>query len=132
MSITMNETLIWLFAWIAGVALGVIFFGGLWWTIRSAVKSPQPALWFFVSMLLRTSIALAGFYLVGGGHWQRLLVCLLGFIVARLLVTWVTRLSPSSCKRFGAWQYVGSVLRTRRAKRQAIALAAERGGVHAH
>jgi len=35
---------------------------------------------------------LAGFYFVGGGHWERLLLCLLGFVVARLIVTWLTRL----------------------------------------
>jgi len=30
---------------------------------------------------------ITGFYLVSDGHWQRLLVCLLGFFVARLLIT---------------------------------------------
>jgi F1F0 ATPase subunit 2 len=48
-------------------------------------------LWFFASLLLRTSIALAGFYLVARGHWERLLVCLLGFVIARLVVTRLTR-----------------------------------------
>ena len=38
------------------------------------------------------SIALAGFYLCRGGHWERLLLCLLGFVIARLVVTWLTRL----------------------------------------
>ena len=37
------------------------------------VSSQRPALWFFGSLLLRTSIALAGFYFVSGGHWERLL-----------------------------------------------------------
>jgi hypothetical protein len=39
------------------------------------------------------SIALAGFYFVSGGHWERLLLCLLGFVMARLAVTWLTRSS---------------------------------------
>ena len=55
--------------------LGAIFFGGLWWTVRKGVSSKQPALWFLGSLLLRMSIALAGFYFVSGGHWERLLVC---------------------------------------------------------
>jgi F1F0 ATPase subunit 2 len=42
-------------------------------------------------MLLRTGIVLAGFYFVGGGRWQRLLVCLLGFSIARFLVMRLTR-----------------------------------------
>jgi len=87
----MNETLTLLLAWMAGGALGIFFFGGLWWTVRRGASSPRPALWFTTSMLLRMSIALAGFYFIGRGQWERVLVCLLGFITARLVVLWLTR-----------------------------------------
>ena len=70
----MNETLTWCWRWLAGVVLGAIFFGGLWWTVRKGVSSKQPALWFLGSLLLRMSIVLAGFYFVARGHWERLLV----------------------------------------------------------
>ena len=60
----MNESLTLALALVAGVLLGAIFFGGLWWTVRKGVSSEQPALWFFGSLLLRMSIALAGFYFV--------------------------------------------------------------------
>src|SRR5450756_2414570 len=88
---TMNEFVTLALALVAGLLLGAIFFGGLWWTVRKGVSSKQPALWFFGSLLLRMSIALAGFYFVGRGHWERLLLCLLGFVMARLVVTWLTR-----------------------------------------
>lgn len=71
----------------AGVLLGAAFFGGLWWTVRRALASRHIALWFLCSQLLRTAVILAGFYFVAGGQWDRLLVCLVGFIVARLLAT---------------------------------------------
>ena len=87
----MTETLALILAAAAGLALGAIFFGGLWWTVRNGISSPRPALWFLVSSLLRMIIALAGFYFVSAGRWQRLLLCLLGFFIARLLVTWMTR-----------------------------------------
>ncbi len=87
----MNEPLALLFAWAAGTVLGAIFFGGLWWTIRKGVSSPRPAFWFLASSLLRMGIVLAGFYFVSRGHWQPLLLCLLGFLTARLVVTWLTR-----------------------------------------
>jgi F1F0 ATPase subunit 2 len=87
----MNETLGLVLALATGVSLGVIFFGGLWWTVRKGFSSKQPALWFFGSLLLRTSIALVGFYFVARGHWERLLACLLGFVMARLFVTRLTR-----------------------------------------
>ena len=89
----MNEVLLLALACSVGVLLGAIFFGGLWWTVRKGVSSEQPALWFFGSLLLRMSIALAGFYFVSGGHWERLLLCLVGFVIARLGVTWLTRSS---------------------------------------
>ena len=83
----MTETLILVLAWVAGGALGAMFFGGLWWTMQKALASIRPAFWFFGSLLLRMTLALAGFYVVAGGHWQRLLACLLGFVIARLIVT---------------------------------------------
>ncbi len=87
----MNETLSLIVAWMAGGGLGAIFFGGLWWTVQKGASSPRPALWFLGSMLVRMSIALAGFTFVGRGQWERLLVCLLGFVMARLVVMWLTR-----------------------------------------
>jgi F1F0 ATPase subunit 2 len=87
----MNDPLILALAGLAGGALGAIFFGGLWWTVRKGMASTQPALWFFGSLLLRTGAALGGFYLVGRGHWERLLMCLLGFVAARVIVTWLSR-----------------------------------------
>ena len=60
----MNETLSLVLALVTGVLLGAMFFGGLWWTVQKGVSSKRPALWFFGSLLLRTSIALAGFYFI--------------------------------------------------------------------
>ncbi len=71
----------------AGLLLGAFFYGGLWWTVRKGVSSKQPALLFLCSLLLRTGGTVAVLYVVSGGHWQRLLACLLGFTVARLMVT---------------------------------------------
>jgi F1F0 ATPase subunit 2 len=87
----MSETLGLVLALMAGVSLGAIFFGGLWWTVRKSFSSKQPALWFFGSSLLRTIIVLAGFYFIALGQWQRSLVSLFGFAMARLMVTRLTR-----------------------------------------
>ena len=93
---------------LAGVLLGMFFFGGLWWTIRRGVSSKEPAALFFFSLLLRTGIALAGFYFVARGDWRRVLSCLIGFILARILVTWLTRVPIAKAKRA---QTVGEVCR---------------------
>lgn len=78
---------------LAGVLLGIIFFGGLWWTVKRGVCSRTPAIVFAGSLLLRTAIALAGFYFVSHGNWQRLLACVFGFFVARVWVTQRTRVT---------------------------------------
>lgn len=88
---TMHEVLIWVLAMLAGVGLGLIFFGGLWWTVRKGMASRQPALWFMGSLLLRMAVLLGGFVLVSGGDWRRLLLCLLGLAIGRLVVTRLTR-----------------------------------------
>ena len=73
-------------AFLAGALLGAFFFGGLWWTVQKGLTSERPAFWFFGSLLLRTGVILVGFYFVSQGHWSRLGVCLLGFVVARVIV----------------------------------------------
>jgi len=87
----MSEPLMWVLAAAMGCVLGAVFFGGLWWTVRKGVSSRGPALWFLGSMLVRMGLVLVGFHLVGGGHWQRLVACLLGFLIARLVVMRLTR-----------------------------------------
>jgi len=88
----MSESLTVSLALLAGVLLGMIFFGGLWWTIQRGISSKQPAILFSGSFLLRTFIVLAGLYYVSHGDWRKLLACMLGFLFARILVARLTRL----------------------------------------
>ncbi|MET3131449.1 F1F0 ATPase subunit 2 [Oxalobacteraceae bacterium GrIS 1.11] len=81
----MNDMAMLMGAALGGVVLGALFFGGLWWTVRRSLAARAPALWLLASLLLRMAGALAGIYMIGAGDWRRLLVCLLGFVGARLL-----------------------------------------------
>ena len=87
----MNETGPLFLALVAGGVLGIIFFGGLLYTVRKGLASDQPAIWFFASHITRMAMALVGFYFVSGGHWQRLLMCLAGFTIARIAFNKLTR-----------------------------------------
>lgn len=87
----MSEPLMTALAGGAGVLLGAFFFGGLWWTVRKGLASPRPALWFIGSLLVRTGVVVLGLHRVSDGRWERLLAGLLGFVGARLLVTFFTR-----------------------------------------
>jgi F1F0 ATPase subunit 2 len=93
----MNEPLSLASALVTGVLLGAMFLGGLWWTVYQGLSSRRVARWFLGSLLLRMGVVLAGFYLVSGGHWEQLLPCLLGFVMARLVVTWL--MQPSGENR---------------------------------
>lgn len=111
----MNEPLALVLAGMAGLGLGAIFFGGLWWTVRKGVASQRPARWFLGSLLVRVGIVLAGFYFVAGGHWERLLSCLLGFIIARLGVTLLLRPGQAGRTRPSAERQSDSVQEARHA-----------------
>ena len=82
----MTDPLLLAGAAVAGAALGTVFYGGLWWTLRSGLARRNPAPWLLASSLLRMGFALAGFYVIGASDWQRLLSCLAGFIGVRLLL----------------------------------------------
>jgi len=92
----MTETTEMLAATLAGMLLGVFFFGGLWWTVRRALKSTQAALWFSGSFLARTAVAMTGFYFAAQGDWRRMAGCVAGFLGARLCVIRFTRLKEGA------------------------------------
>jgi F1F0 ATPase subunit 2 len=70
-------------SWVAGTALGGVFFGGLWLTVHRLLRTAHPARWVFGSLLLRSGIALVGFYVIAGGGWQCVLLSMVGFVMAR-------------------------------------------------
>jgi len=88
---TTAEILNLMLAFFAGVAVGAAFFGVLWWTVLQGVRTSRPALLFLASFLLRMTFVLIAFYLVGTAHLDRLVACLLGFMLGRVLVTRLTR-----------------------------------------
>jgi len=87
----MNEPIGFASALAAGILLGTMFYGGLWWTVLKGMLSKRVAVWFIGSLLLRVGVTLLGIYLVSAGNWKRLLSCLCGFLIARLLVAWLVR-----------------------------------------
>lgn len=80
------------YAFLVGVALGIFYFTGLWWTVRRIASSDYVALLFLCSMLFRICVVMLSFYLLLGKDWQAILLALLGFIILRLVVIRLTRL----------------------------------------
>jgi F1F0 ATPase subunit 2 len=70
-----------------GLVLGLLFYGGLWITVRRIQTSPHPGLLTFGGLWIRMGLVLAGLLLVLHGRWQNALVYLIGLIAARLLLS---------------------------------------------
>lgn len=77
---------------LGGFALGIVFYGGLWLTVRALPKSRNAALLALASFWGRTALVVGGLLLAMDASWQRALVCLIGFAAARILLSrWVPR-----------------------------------------
>ena len=77
----------------AGMGLGTLFFGGLWWTVRRGLTATNPALWFGLSALVRVAITVTGLYYIARSGWPSLLACLCGLLIARVAVMRLTRIA---------------------------------------
>jgi F1F0 ATPase subunit 2 len=72
-----------LISFIVGAAIGVIYFAGLWETIRRLPDVEKPVRRIALSYALRMTLALSGFYFVMQGEWERLAVAMVGFLLMR-------------------------------------------------
>jgi F1F0 ATPase subunit 2 len=87
----MNYVLHILLAFVSGFTLGAFFFTGLWLTVKIMVASKTPALLMMVSFFIRTGITLLGFYYVSYNKPGLLVICVTGFILARIVNKRLTR-----------------------------------------
>ncbi len=89
----MIETdLTWLvIAFAAGAALGAGYFAGLWLTLCRLPSASSPYRLYGVSLLLRLTLLLGGFYLLAVRGYGGLLAAGVGFMVSRQLWLIATR-----------------------------------------
>lgn len=76
---------------LTGFGLGILFYGGLWVTIRALPKSRHPAMLALGSFWGRSALVIAGFILTTARRWQNAIVCLAGFVLARIVLARWTR-----------------------------------------
>ncbi len=74
MTLSSSAILVLAIAAVVGVVLGLVFYGGLYWTVSRGLVSKRPALWFLFSLLARVSIVIAGFYFVSSYPLQGSLI----------------------------------------------------------
>ena len=74
-----------------GGLLGLLYFGGLWWTLRRMLDSAHPAAWLFGGLIFRLAVAMAGLYDALQSGLGSLAACLAGFIAARMALMRLAR-----------------------------------------
>lgn len=75
------------FGLVAGLAVGGLYFAGLWWTVRSVTRKRRPALWLAASFAIRAVLAVGAFAALSRLGAVVLIATLIGFMGARWLVT---------------------------------------------
>jgi F1F0 ATPase subunit 2 len=70
---------------LAGIVLGILYFGGLWLTITKMRELKNPGIFLTLSFILRTVVVIGGFYLISDGKLERLAVAMLAFFVIRFV-----------------------------------------------
>ena len=89
---TLLTMIILMMSFAAGLALGAFYFVALWRTVNRLSSTTSPVRLLLGSLVLRVAVVTAGFYFVMGGHWERLAVAMVGFVVMRKILTY--RLGP--------------------------------------
>ena len=74
-------------AFAAGLLLGVVYFGGLWWTVRRLPTWERPALAFLVSFAVRMGVALVGLLLMARAGVAYLITGLVAMVWVRVVLT---------------------------------------------
>ncbi len=79
-------------AYAAGAAIGGIYFGGLWLTVKRMPFAAKPAFLFIASFLLRTASLAASLIVIALlGEWYHVLLALGGIMTVKILLTRKTR-----------------------------------------
>ncbi|HTZ41549.1 MAG TPA: ATP synthase subunit I [Syntrophales bacterium] len=79
----MTDTAILMASLAAGAILGIVYFHGLWHTVVRLPDFKRPAWSMSWSYAARVVMAMSGFYVIMGGHLERLAMAMAGFILAR-------------------------------------------------
>ena len=81
------DPLLWGASLFWGIVLGLTYFGGLWWTLRSLPGKAHPKLWLAASYGLRASFALLGFWLVMRKDLILFFITFCAFFIMRFILT---------------------------------------------
>jgi len=88
-SLAVIGTLLW------GLLLGLVYFGGLWLTVRRLTTGKHQAIVMLGSFVIRNALMVIGFFPVIRQGWQTTLICLAGIIIVRFIL--IRRINERAC-----------------------------------
>jgi F1F0 ATPase subunit 2 len=82
------NTLLIILMFAAGLALGAFYFISLWQTVQKLGQTENRMRLLIISYVLRLAVVLTAFYfMMQGGHWERLAAAMIGFLAMRKILT---------------------------------------------
>lgn len=81
---------------LVGIGCGVVFFGGLRWTVSKLDSVRRPAAMVISSLLVRTAVVAGAIVLISDGSLARVLAALGGLLVVRTAIVAVVRREVSA------------------------------------
>lgn len=81
-----------------GLALGIFFYAGLWFTVKRLPGARHPALLALGSFWTRMLIVLAGFVFIIENRWEYALVVFAGFVAGRFATSQFFALPRAAAK----------------------------------
>jgi len=84
--ISTDEILILCLMLVSGFVLGVLYFLGLWLTLKDLPSTKRWGLKVFVSFIIRVSLLAAAFFYLMGQDWERMVALIMGFWFARMVM----------------------------------------------
>ncbi len=76
---------------IGGILLGIIFFGGLYWSVNQLSKVRHPAVLMIVSAFVRMGILLFGIYLLADSNIKNIFAILIGVILVKVVMVFTVQ-----------------------------------------
>ncbi len=80
-----------IFSFIGGIILGLIFFGGLYYTTKKLSIVKRPALFVIASIVLRMAILIGGLYFIFSGDIIRLLIAIVGVFISKYIAIYFVK-----------------------------------------
>ncbi|HSP46599.1 MAG TPA: ATP synthase subunit I [Clostridiaceae bacterium] len=78
-------------AFLAGILLGILYFGGLYVTVNHMKRTRHPALLMMGSFIFRMAVLLFGFYLLRNGGAYHMIIALFAVILVKFVMVAMVR-----------------------------------------